>query len=91
MAATVEALNNRNDVQKWIALKISEYASIPIEDVDPDVPIEEFGIDSAGAVTLGFDIEEALGLDYQIEPEVLFEHNTASTLTGFIFERTGKA
>ncbi len=86
-AETHRIFSNRTQTKNWIIAKISEYTEIPSEEINEDDTIESFGIDSAVAVTLTFDIEEALGVDEQIEPEILFEFYTVRKLTDFILTK----
>ena len=62
-----------------------------MDEIGDDDLVEGFGIDSAGAVTLAFDIEEALGLENGIEPEVLFKHDTVNKLADFMLSQSASA
>lgn len=85
--ATNHKFSDRSSIKKWVVGKISEYTDVPEEDIGEHDLIEGFGIDSAGAVTLSFDIEDALNLDESIHPEVLFKHDTIGKLTDFMFDK----
>ena len=78
----------RETIETWIKVKIFEYVGVPLSKMSANDSIENFGIDSAGSVSFAFDIEDYLNLDYQLEPEVLFEHHTIGKLTDFMLSKT---
>jgi acyl carrier protein len=74
----MDAVNNRDAeyLMSWLQNCISEASGVPLSAVGRDEDFEQFGIDSAGAVSIVMDLEEEAGLETELEPEVLFEFRT---------------
>lgn len=77
---------DRHELMSWLQASISEASGVPLSAVGLDDDFEQFGIDSAGAVSIIMDLEEAAGLETELEPEVLFELRTIRRLVAHVDE-----
>lgn len=74
------------DIISWCQDYIAELLDIPSNQVDPDRDINDFGLDSAVAVSMALDLESKL--DRDLEPGILFEHGTLRKLAHALCETT---
>ncbi len=65
-------------LSRWLAELIAKYVRRAPEEIRPDVPLAEYGLDSVYALTLAGDIEDHLGLS--IEPTLMWDYPTIETL-----------
>lgn len=61
------------DIESWLTNRIAQLVNVPGDTISPDMNFESFGIDSARAVDLMFELEEWLGLSDELPLELLFE------------------
>ena len=72
-------------IQSWCVDYVSRIANMPVEQINPDVEIDRFGLDSAMAVALIMDLEERLGIE--LAPELLFDYPTLGGLSTYLASR----
>lgn len=80
-------LQSANDLIQWITGLVAEASHASPDDIDPDKPFVELGLDSISAVSLAGDIEHALGLD--LPPTALWEYPTISALASHLWPMCG--
>ena len=56
-------------IESWLVSYLADLLDIPHEQIDVTVPFEEFGLDSAAAVALTFDLEKWLGVE--LDPNLI--------------------
>lgn len=66
-------------LRTWLAARVATYAQRPVHEIQADVPLAEYGLDSVYALTLTGDIEDHLGL--AVDPTVMWDHPTIDALT----------
>ena len=66
-------------IENWCVNYVSKILNIPKAEVDPNMEVDRFGLDSATAVALIMDLEQWLGLE--LAPELLFEYPTLAGLS----------
>lgn len=71
-----------DDIITWCRAYISDLLGVPLDSVDPDAPVDDFGFDSSGAVALVLDLETKLGRE--LDPSILFEHQTLRALANAV-------
>ena len=49
-------------IREWLAELLAAAVEVPLPEIDPERPINEYGLDSLGALGLKLDVEERLGL-----------------------------
>lgn len=68
----------------WLAERIALYLKREPADIDPDVPLAEYGLDSVAALSLCGDIEDDFGLE--MEPTIAWDYPTVQALVGHLME-----
>lgn len=68
----------------WLAERIALYLKRQPADIDPDVPLAEYGLDSIAALSLCGDIEDEF--DLVIEPTAAWDYPTIHALAGHLVE-----
>ena len=71
-----EVALDQDGLMAWLRDCISTTCQMPIETIGLDEDFEQFGVDSVSAVSIVMELEEALGLDADLPPELLFECRT---------------
>lgn len=70
------------ELREWLILRVAEYAERQPGEIQPDVSLAEYGLDSMYALMLCGDIEDHLGLT--VDPTVAWDYSTIDALTGFL-------
>lgn len=71
--------HNTAEIESWLTSYIADLLEIPQEEVDPMANFDEYGLDSALAISLSGDLEEWLGC--KINPTILYNYTTISSLS----------
>ncbi|GAA4534961.1 acyl carrier protein [Amycolatopsis samaneae] len=71
-------------IQSWLVERVAHYAMVPAEEIESDVPLANYGLDSVYAFALCGDIEDSLGL--LVEPILLWDVDTVAALTAHLAE-----
>lgn len=66
------------EIQTWLVEYLAEALEIDPKKIDPSLPFQDYGLDSAAAVTLTGDIGE--WLDRDLDPTLLVDHTTIAQL-----------
>jgi acyl carrier protein len=66
-------------IQAWIAAYLAELLEVEADDVDPSLPFDRYGLDSAVAIGLTGDLEDWLGT--QLDPTLLYDYPTVAALS----------
>ncbi|MEU3495171.1 acyl carrier protein [Kitasatospora cineracea] len=70
------------EIRGWIADRVAYYLQRPAEEIDPAVPLTEYGLDSVYAFALCGDIEDALHLS--VDPTLVWDVNTVDALAAHL-------
>jgi len=76
-------------LKNWLINYISKRCDIPATELHPDIPFEEFGIDSIQAVKITSELEQEFQIS--VEPTALFEFNTIELLAAHVSSRGSSA
>lgn len=76
------------DLRTWLAARVAAYVQHPAHEIQPDVPLAEYGLDSVYALTLTGDIEDHLGL--AVDPTIMWDHPTIDALTRVLLRELGQ-
>ncbi|MFI1562096.1 acyl carrier protein [Streptomyces sp. NPDC020490] len=68
----------------WLAERIALYLKRRPAEIDPDVPLAEYGLDSVAALSLCGDIED--DFDVMMEPTAAWDYPTVHALAGHLVE-----
>jgi acyl carrier protein len=66
------------DFQAWLVARIAPQVERRAEEIDIDVPIASYGLNSVSALTLVADAEDEFGVE--VDPADLWDHPTVRTL-----------
>ncbi|GAA3130730.1 hypothetical protein GCM10010466_21710 [Planomonospora alba] len=71
-------LLGEDDIRRFLSERIAARCRLPLADVDPDRPLEEFGLSSRDAVAVAGELEALLGRG--LGPTLVWEHPTIDRL-----------
>jgi acyl carrier protein len=74
-------------IRDWLTDRVAAYLERPREEIDPDQPLVEMGLDSVYAMTLSGDVEERF--DIEVEPTLAWDHPTVNALAGHLHDALG--
>ncbi|WP_330333155.1 acyl carrier protein [Streptomyces sp. NBC_00536] len=60
------------EVRTWLRECVATYVRLPAEDIDVNLPLSEYGLDSVYVLSLCADIEDRYGIE--VEPTLLWDH-----------------
>ena len=66
------AAPDAGEVREWLRGCAAAYAQRPAEEIDPDLPLSEYGLDSVYALSLCAEIEDRYGIE--VEPTLMWDH-----------------
>jgi polyketide synthase PksL len=69
-------------VERLLKDRISKLLAVDVEEIDPEVPLNEFGFDSITLTDFATSMGDEFGL--ALSPTVLFEHPTIDALAGYL-------
>jgi acyl carrier protein len=72
-------------IQQWSVNYVSKLLGTPAERIDPNVNVDNLGLDSATAVALIMSLED--WLDIELMPELLFDYPTIASLSNHLAGR----
>lgn len=75
-------------IRSWLVDRVAYYVMLPAQEIEPDVSLAEYGLDSVYAFALCGEIEDTLGIP--IEPTLLWDVDTLTTLTAHLVDRLNR-
>ncbi|SDH48657.1 Acyl carrier protein [Actinokineospora alba] len=66
-------------VREWITDQVARYVERDAADIDPDVDLVTYGMDSLRALTLSATIEDEFGLE--VDESLAWDHRTVNAIT----------
>lgn len=69
-------------IEHWVTRQVAAYLDTAPEDIDPDVPIAQYGLDSVFALGLCGDIEETF--DIEVSPTLAWDYPTIELIARFV-------
>ncbi|MFB8144350.1 acyl carrier protein [Streptomyces parvus] len=82
-AHTVESL------RAWLTEHIADYVNLPVEAIDPTVPLVDYGLDSVSALNVSANIEDHLGIT--VDATVMWDNETIEALGTALMAELEKA
>lgn len=79
---SVEA-TDREALRGWLRHRVAEHTRTPIEDLDDEVPLSDYGMDSIHAITLVVEIEDRYGV--LLDTDTLWDYRNINLLTDLLF------
>jgi len=76
-----------NEIEHWLIARIAEVTATPPAAIDPDRPMEAYGLTSVMAVGMSADLEDWLGI--VVEATIVWDHPTVAALAQYLAESAG--
>ena len=77
----------RDQIVAWIAARLAARLDTPMEEIDPDVPFSQYGLDSRNALRLAGELEHWLGCE--LPPTLVWDYPTIAQLAGHLVGQLG--
>jgi acyl carrier protein len=71
-----------DEIQAWLVERLIHFLDIPADEIDPDIPLAEYGLEAVYAFALSGEIEDQLGL--VVEPTLIWDVDTVAALTAHL-------
>ena len=68
----MKQITNTQELEQFLVERIAELVGIPASSIDLDAPHSDYGLDSASAVLLIAELEDAL--DIELSPSLAWDH-----------------
>lgn len=85
--ATTKTLTAES-IQEWMIAKLAEQLELDTDEIDVDVTLDNFGLDSAKAMAVMADAEKFLG--FEVAPTLLWHYPTVETLAARLAEEAAE-
>ena len=79
MGHSTSTPRSQAQIRAWLTSRVAHYLQLTEADIDVDVPLNRYGLDSIYAVALCGEIEDAL--DVYVEPTLVWDVPTVSGLS----------
>ena len=76
------AVDISRDIPQWLAARVASYLNTTADEIDPDLPLAEYGLDSVYALILCGDIEDTFGL--VVEPTLAWDYPTVNAMAAYL-------
>jgi acyl carrier protein len=74
--------STRYDLEDWLITRVAELAGEPADAIDPDRPMQAYGLTSIMAVTIAADLEDLLGI--AVDATVTWDYPTIGELAAHL-------
>lgn len=71
-----------SELRTWMIERVAEYLERTPEQIEPDVSLASYGMDSLYALVLCGDIEDHLGI--VVDPTLAWDHPTIDAIVAFL-------
>ena len=75
---------NVTEIKAWLVAYIAELTGMDADDIDANLPLDSYDLDSSAVVGMTVDLEDWLGR--QLDPTLLYEYPTINTLAKYLAE-----
>src|SRR5262245_14249660 len=76
-------------IKAWLSDKVAFYLEMPATDIQPDVKLVEYGLDSVYALALCGDIDDEYSLE--VEPTLAWDHPTVDAIAVLLAEMVAES
>ncbi|MCW5253537.1 MULTISPECIES: acyl carrier protein [unclassified Streptomyces] len=78
----MSATDLHTELREWIAHRVASYLERAPEEIDPGIPLSDYGLGSVYAFVLCGDLEDHLG--FPIDPTVVWDHQSVEELSAHL-------
>ncbi|MEV7022283.1 acyl carrier protein [Kitasatospora sp. NPDC093558] len=89
MTTSMHPASDTQQLTRWLTDRVAYYLEIPAEQIEPNVKLVEYGLESVYALALCGDVEDELGIE--VEPTLAWDYPTIDALVGLLMEKTAEA
>ncbi|HEY3751015.1 MAG TPA: acyl carrier protein [Pseudonocardiaceae bacterium] len=75
-------LDSTTAIAGWLTSRVASYLDTAPDEVDPDQPLADYGLDSVYALSLCGEIEDELNLT--VEPTLAWDYPTVNAMAGYL-------
>ncbi|MCP5245533.1 MAG: acyl carrier protein [Burkholderiales bacterium] len=72
-------------ILQWISIRLAELVKINVDQIDPQLPFDRYGLDSLSAVTLIGELGDWLQLE--LDPSIVYDYPTIEQLSKYVSEQ----
>ncbi len=72
-------------ILQWISVRLAEKVKIDVDQVDPRLPFDRYGLDSLNAVTLIGELGDWLQLE--LDPSIVYDYPTIEQLSNYVLQQ----
>jgi acyl carrier protein len=65
-------------MRDWLVERVAEHLRMSPDEIEPDVPLSEYGLDSLYALSVATEIEDHIGL--AVDPTMMWDNPTVDAL-----------
>jgi acyl carrier protein len=76
-------------IQEWMLTHLAEHTDYELDEIDPTVTFDNFGLDSVTAMVMVTEVEKFLG--FEVSPMVLWQYPTLETLSARLAEEAAES
>ena len=77
-------MKTAEEIRDWMVAYLADALNLEPGQIDVDAPFESFALDSAAAVTMTGDLEEALGR--RVDPTMVYDYPTIAEMSTYLAE-----
>lgn len=70
----------------WLVNRLADHLEVPAEEIDPDCPFADFGIDSRTSVSLSGELETLVGRE--LTPTLVWDYPTVNAVVAHLAPNT---
>ncbi|MGC5344673.1 acyl carrier protein [Streptomyces sp. DT24] len=82
METTLPGTDRHTELREWTAQRVASYLECSPAEIDPEVPLTDYGLSSVYAFVLCGDLEDHLG--FPIDPTVVWDHRSIEQLSAHL-------
>ncbi|WP_033820005.1 acyl carrier protein [Kitasatospora sp. MBT63] len=75
-------------IAEWLTGRVAYYLDRPVTELQPDVKLVEYGLDSVYGMSLITEIEDRF--DLELESTLAWDHPTIAAITGYLHGLVGQ-
>lgn len=74
--------SDHRELVEWLSAKVAGQLNVAPDAIDIDVPLADYGIDSAASLALCADLESEKGIS--VETTIVWDYATIDAIAGFL-------
>ncbi|MBD2208739.1 AMP-binding protein [Nostoc linckia FACHB-104] len=79
---TINSVLTAENIQKWLVTHLAISLNLPSDEIDPQAPFVQYGLDSSAAVSITHELSE--WLDCELDPTIFWDYPSIKALAGHL-------